>query len=184
MELEILHALQGIRSGLLDSIMLAITTLGDAGILWILTGVLLLAVPAVRDEKVEHVKMRRIMGACILLAITLNFICSNLIIKNIVQRARPYQVDPSVIPLVYPSEYSFPSGHTSSSFAAACSIFFRHKKAGIVALVLAAMIAFTRLYLFVHFPTDILGGIVFGIIWAVVAKICVDKYMEKKQKID
>ena len=180
MEFEILHALQGIRSELLDSIMLAITTLGDAGILWIATGLLLL-IPAVGKESAEHVKLRRKMGICILLSLTLNFICGNLIIKNIVRRARPYQIDTSVIPLIYPSEYSFPSGHTSASFAAACAIFLNHKKSGIAAFAMAALIAFTRLYLFVHYPTDILGGMVLGIISAIVVNILYKKYMSKRE---
>ena len=182
MEFEILHALQGIRSELLDSIMLVITTLGDAGILWISTGVLLLAIPAVGKENAEHVKFRRMMGICMLLSLALNFICGNLIIKNIVQRPRPYTIDTSVVPLIFPSEYSFPSGHTSSSFAAACAIFMYHKKSGIAAFIVAAMIAFSRMYLFVHYPTDILGGIVLGTVSAIIVKYGMKKFMESREK--
>ena len=184
MDFEILHALQGIRTELLDSIMLALTTLGDGGVLWITTGVLLLAIPAVGKEQAEHVRMRRTMGICILLSLLLNLICGNLIIKNIVKRPRPYQVDTSVIPLIFPSEYSFPSGHTSSSFAAACAIFLHNKKAGIAAFVVAAVIAFTRLYLFVHYPTDVLGGMILGIICAIIVnygvKKLISRYEQKK----
>lgn len=182
MEFEILHALQGMRSELLDSIMLAITTLGDAGALWIATGLLLIAVPAVGKEKAEHVKMRRVMGVCVLLSLLLNFICGNLILKNIFRRPRPYMVDTSVVPLIFPSEYSFPSGHTSSSFAAACAIFLNNKKAGIAAFIMAAMIGFTRLYLFVHYPTDILGGIILGIVCAIIVKLGVDRFIDKNRE--
>lgn len=180
MELDFLHALQGIHNDTLDSIMLAITSLGDGGVLWIVTALLLLVIPAVGKEKKEHVKMRRLMGISMILSLLLNLICGNLIIKNLVQRPRPYQVDTSVIPLIYPSEYSFPSGHTSSSFTAACSIFLYHKRAGIAAFVVAAMIAFTRLYLFVHYPTDILGGIILGVVCAIIVRYAVKKYIEPK----
>lgn len=180
MEFEILHALQDLHSNVLDKIMLLITTLGDAGLLWIGTGLLLIFVPAIGKEDKEHVKMRKIMGISMLLSLLINFICGNLIIKNIVQRPRPYVVDTSVVPLIFPSEYSFPSGHTSSSFTAACAIFLNHKKAGIVAFIMAAMIAFTRLYLFVHYPTDILGGIVLGITCAFIVRWLVRKYIEPK----
>lgn len=180
MELEILHALQDIRSELLDSVMLAVTTLGDGGVLWIITGVLLLAVPAVKKESNEHVKMRNMMAICMFFALILNYICGNLVIKNIVQRPRPYKIDTSVIPLITPSEYSFPSGHTSSSFAAACAIFLYHRRAGIVAFMMAALIAFSRMYLFVHYPTDILGGIVLGIACAVIVRFCMEKAMKKR----
>ncbi len=182
MELEILHAIQGIRSELLDSIMLAITTLGDIGILWIVTGILLLAIPAIGKEDEKHVKMRRKMGICMLLAMLLNLICGNLVLKNLVQRPRPSWIDTSVVPLISPHDYSFPSGHTSASFAAACSIFMYNKKSGIVAYIVASLIAFSRMYLFVHFPTDILGGIVLGTACAIVVKYCLEKYLSNKEK--
>ena len=184
MELEFLHAIQGIRSELLDSIMLAITTLGDAGILWIVTGVILLAVPAVGKEEASHVQMRRKMGLCMLFAMLLNLICGNLILKNLIQRPRPSWVDTSVVPLISPTDYSFPSGHTSASFAAACSIFLYHKKSGIAAFVVATMIAFSRMYLFVHFPTDILGGIVLGVTCAIIVKYCAEKFIWNRAKKD
>ena len=166
MELELLHALQGLHNEVLDSVMLSITTLGDSGMLWIVTGVSLLLVPAVGKESREHVRMRRTMGIHLLISLLLGLLFGNILLKNIVRRPRPFQVDTGVIPLITPGEYSFPSGHTTSSFAAACSIYFHNKRAGIVAFVMAAWIAFTRMYLFVHYPTDILGGIVLGVLCA------------------
>ena len=182
MELEILHTIQGIRSELLDDIMLAITTLGDMGILWIVTAILLLAVPAIGKEDAEHLKMRRMMGICMLVAMVLNLICGNLILKNLVQRPRPSWVDTSVVPLITPKDYSFPSGHTSASFAAACSIFLYHKKSGIAAFAVAGLIAFSRMYLFVHYPTDILGGMLLGIVCAFIARIIILRIVEKRVK--
>jgi undecaprenyl-diphosphatase len=70
-----------------------------------------------------------------------------------------------LIPLLIeaPTDYSFPSGHTIASFEAATVLLIRHKKWGIMAMVLAVLIAFSRLYLYVHYPTDVLSSIVLGI---------------------
>ena len=83
MEIEILHGLQSWHNDVLDQIMLFITSLGDGGVLWITTSVLLLAVPRIGKESSEHMNVRRIMGISMLLSLLLNFICGNLIIKNI-----------------------------------------------------------------------------------------------------
>ena len=166
MELEILHALQGLHNEVLDSIMLFITTLGDSGMLWIVTGALLLLIPAIGQESREHLHMRRRMGVNILVSLLLGLLFGNLLLKNLIKRPRPFQVDTGVVPLILPGEYSFPSGHTTSSFAAACSIYLHNKKAGAAAFVMAALIAFSRMYLFVHYPTDILGGILLGVLCA------------------
>ncbi len=179
-EFEFLHALQNLHNDVLDELMLFITTLGDVGLLWIVTGILLAVVPGIGKESKEHLKTRRIMGICILLSIALNFLLSNLVVKNIIQRPRPYSVDLSLIPKIIPSEYSYPSGHTSSSFAAATSIYMVNKRAGGVAFAVAAIIAFTRMYFGVHYPTDIIGGIVMGISCAIAVKAMVDRVMKEK----
>lgn len=176
-ELDFLHALQSIHNDVLDAIMLFITRLGDGGFIWIVIGLLLLIVPSVGKESKEHLKQRRKAGLMILLSLALTSICVNAVLKNVVQRPRPFHVDTSVIPLIFPSGYSFPSGHTASAFAAATAIFLYRKKAGIVAFVLAAIIAFTRMYLFVHYPTDIIGGIVVGVICACIVNKLVKSYL-------
>lgn len=174
-EFDILHAIQSIRSDVLDSIMLFITRLGDAGVVWIIMGILLLAIPAVGRESKEHLKERRMAGLMLLLSMLLTLLCVNIALKNIVQRLRPFQVDTSVTPLIFPGETSFPSGHTAHGFTAATAIFLYRKKAGIAAYILASVIAFSRMYLFVHFPTDILGGTVAGILCALVVNYCFKK---------
>lgn len=85
-------------------------------------------------------------------------------IKNLVARPRPFQVlgDASMLIIPPPAEFSFPSGHTMHGFAAAAMVFLHNRKAGTAALLMAVVIAFSRMYLFVHFPTDILGGVVIG----------------------
>ena len=94
-------------------------------------------------------------------------------------RERPCWIDTSVALLIEnPHDYSFPSGHTYSSIAAATAILLRNKKGGAVAMVLALLIAFSRMYLFVHFPTDILASLVLGVITAVIAHWLTERYYD------
>ena len=99
---------------------------------------------------------------CFLLgaALILDGIFCNLLLKNLVRRIRPCDINDAIRLLIpYPSDYSFPSGHTAVSFAAASALYFAGEKyLWKAALVLAAFIAFSRMYLYVHYPTDILGG--------------------------
>ncbi len=159
MDFQILYALQGIHTPLLDKVMVFFTNLGDAGALWIVIGLLCLA----------RKKTRR-LGVAIAIALLLTLFVGEIGIKNLVARSRPCWIDPSVPLLIrVPKDYSFPSGHTATAFSAAFCILATSKKWGVVALVVAALIAFSRLYLFVHFPTDVLGGILVAAVYAVVA---------------
>lgn len=152
-EFEWLYALQDIHNPILDKIMVVVSTIGNAGIFWILVGLLLL-IP----------KRYRKGGLQMLMAMALAFIVGNLILKNVIARERPCWIDPSVALLVAsPSDYSFPSGHSMNGFAGAVSLLCIDRRLGIPAVVLAAVIAFSRLYLFVHFPTDVLVGTAVGI---------------------
>ena len=93
---------------------------------------------------------------------------------------RPCAVDTGVtLKIPFPSEYSFPSGHTSNGFAGAVTIFSYYRKAGILSLLVAAIIAFSRLYFFVHYPTDILGGMVLGTLDAVLAVYIVKRLEDR-----
>lgn len=154
MELQFLYTLQELHNPILDKIMIFITNLGNAGIFWICLGLLLLVIPKTRK-----------CGICMLLAMALTFILGNLILKNVVARPRPFTVATEIaLKIPQPGEYSFPSGHTMNAFSGATTIFLFYRKPGVAALVLAALIAFSRMYLFVHYPTDILGGVVLGIV--------------------
>lgn len=158
MEFEILYWIQQLRTPALDGIMTAVTFLGDGGWFWIALGTALFAVPRTRRT-----------GAAMLISLAAGFILGNLILKNAVARQRPCWLDPMVALLIEsPSDYSFPSGHSLASFEGAVSILLYHKKWGIAAVVLAALIACSRLYLFVHFPTDVLAGSLLGILIAVI----------------
>ena len=149
----ILHWIsENLVSETLTSIMRFITTLGDDGLIWIILGLLCLLRPSTRK-----------CGFSILIALLFSLLFNNLILKSLVARARPFLQYSDLMPLIEPpSGYSFPSGHSSSSFAAAFAWFMHNKKNGIAVLVFAALIAFSRLYVCVHFPTDVLCGSLFG----------------------
>jgi len=141
----------------LDTVMPAITLLGDAGIFWIALAVALLLFP----------KTRRV-GLGMAFALLMGLLLCNLMLKPLCQRPRPYdyqyEVFGKLIPLIIERQhdFSFPSGHTIASFEAAGVIALNNKRWGIAALVLACLIAFSRLYLYVHYPTDVLASIVLG----------------------
>lgn len=141
----------------LDTVMPAITLLGDAGIFWIALAVMCLFFPKYR-------KMGLSMGLSLLIGV---LIC-NVTLKPLVGRIRPYDYQWEVfgkeIPLLIEAQhdFSFPSGHTIASFEAAVAITLHNKKLGIPALILASLIAFSRLYLYVHYPTDVLASVILG----------------------
>jgi undecaprenyl-diphosphatase len=132
-----------------------VTWLGDGGKIWILSAVILL-IP----------KKTRQTGLLALLSLLICNIATNNIFKHVFARPRPFQIIDTLVPLIKkPVSYSFPSGHTSSSFSAAWVYYKKLPgKYGIPAMILAGMIAFSRIYLGVHYPSDILGGILLAYI--------------------
>ena len=151
-ELSYLHTLQNFSNPIIDKIMVLLSMLGNAGVIWILAAVILLISKKYRKTGIQMIA-----------AMLITFIIGNLILKNVIHRPRPYVVDPMLIPrVVKPLEYSFPSGHTMNGVTAALTMYFGEKRIGIPALILAVLIAFSRIYNLVHFPTDIIGGIVIG----------------------
>lgn len=162
---------ENIRNPVLTPVMKAVTHLGDAGIFWILLTVALLCF-----------KKTRRAGLVSAAALVLSLVVNNLCLKNLVDRTRPYELIEGLKILVSkPGDASFPSGHSGASFAAATAIFqCVPRKYGIPLLVLAALIALSRLYVGVHFPTDVLAGTVIGILLGLAAKrLC--EYWEKKR---
>ena len=155
MEIQILDWLQKLHTPVLDKIMCLITRLGDAGILWILLAAVLLLIPKTRKG-----------GLILAGALVVDALLCNVILKPLVARIRPYDVNTAVQLLVSkPVDYSFPSGHTVASFASVVALFMAEEgKLWKPALVLAVLIAFSRLYLYVHYPTDVLGGLILGLI--------------------
>ena len=153
LEFSILYFLQELHTPFLDRFMTAVTSLGDKGWFFIVLGVVLFCMRKTRK-----------VGLAVLLSLAAGALIGNVFIKNIVMRDRPCWIDESVQLLIHsPKDFSFPSGHTLASFEAAVSVFLYNRKWGIALLILALLIALSRLYLFVHFPTDVLSGMALGI---------------------
>ena len=161
-----------LRQDWLTPVMIWITRLGNAGMVWIALPAILLLLPKTR--KVGCMSALALIGALVV---------DNLILKNLVARIRPYEVIDGLNRLIEAQkDYSFPSGHTGSSFASAVVCFLElPKKYGIPILILAILIAFTRLYVGVHYPTDVLAGVIIGIMLAFAARYVCSKKMAKEQ---
>lgn len=167
-ELAILDFVQEhLRCEFLDWLLPKITLLANAGIFWILLTIFLLCFRRCRTWGVE---MAFALLACLLLG--------NLLLKPWIARVRPYDVNTTVqLLLKPPTDYSFPSGHTYSSFAAATVLMFHKKSWGLAALALAALIAFSRIYLYIHYPTDVLAGLIMGVLLGCAAHFAVQKWL-------
>lgn len=174
-ELKILDWFQTLHTPVLDKFMTSVTKLGNAGIFWIILTVLFLLIP----------KMRK-TGVVMAAALIIDLLLCNVLLKNFVARTRPYDVNTGIQLLVAKlRDYSFPSGHTAASFASATALYFAgEKKLWKPALMLACLIAVSRLYLYVHYPTDVLGGVVIGIIAGYLGyrlvKVLEDKFSRMK----
>ncbi len=139
-----------------DNIMIFCSKLGNWGSIWLVVAIIMLF----------NKKYRRfgIMALCVLLLSTL--IAENLM-KPLIARPRPFITDPTLSLLITaPHGFSFPSGHAMSAFAAATIFYYAHHRLGVCAYILAALIAFSRLYLNLHYPSDIICGAIFGALLA------------------
>lgn len=170
-EIQILDFLQKFRTPAGDAVIPLITKLGDKGIIWILLAAVLLLIPKTRKT-----------GVILTAALCVDLILCNGILKNLFARVRPFDVNTSVQLLIpKPADFSFPSGHTAASFASASALYFAgEKKLWKPVLALAVIIAFTRLYLYVHYPTDILGGMAVGIVAGYVGYWIAAKWENRK----
>lgn len=138
--------------GLLDLLMPKLTMLGDGGAVWLLAAGGMLCTRKYRRQ-----------GLILLAALAAGVLVGNVCLKNLIARPRPCWLDNSVRLLVSsPTDYSFPSGHTLSSAIGAAVLTKTDRRFGWAAIPIAAVIAFSRLYLFVHYPSDILAGAVLG----------------------
>ena len=158
------------RSELLDLFFLGLTKLAGSYVqLWVFVGIFLLLF-----------KKTRRLGAAILLSYAAVNLIGQLFLKNLFFRPRPCHVD-TAFPLLVPTPVStsFPSTHSGTSFAAAACVFRYNKKAGTAVYILAALIAFSRMYLFLHFPTDILAGAILGIVLGNISARFCDRYFDR-----
>ena len=162
-DLPILDWIQAnLQSPLMDKIMPIITLFGAGGIFWIAWSVLLILIPKTRRTGLG-------MGFALLMGL----IVCNIILKPGVARPRPYDMQAElgvVIDLLVKRshDFSFPSGHTIASFEASVVLLMNSKKMGIPAFILAILVSFSRLYLYVHYPTDVLVSVVLGTLFALI----------------
>ena len=158
-ELQILDFIQyHLRSSIMDGIMKAVSLAGTAGFIWILIAVLLF-IP--KKTRIDSISMS--------IAVVIGVVLCSIVIKPLAARLRPCDVNSAVQLLIArPHDYSFPSGHTTAAFAAAACLFFCRSRLWPFLMLFAVIMAFSRLYLYVHFPTDVLAGCVLGFIcgWA------------------
>ena len=154
-------------SPFMDKVMVTITSTGNLGLIWIFTAVILLVSSRYNDERSR-------IGYGILIALLLSIMIGNLLIKNIAKRNRPFFHKNYKLLIKQPWDYSFPSGHTLASFAAATVFFYTNPNVGLVALVYAFLIALSRLYLRVHFFTDVFFSMFLGIGLGVLAMALYD----------
>ncbi len=178
-DLPILDWIQAnLQSGFLDTVMPIITLFGDGGIFWIACAVILLLIP----------KTRRI-GLGMAFALIMGLVVCNMTLKPLVARIRPYDLQSDLgvtIKLLIDAQhdFSFPSGHTIASFEACTVLMLGNRKLGIPATLLAILIAFSRLYLYVHYPTDVITSVVLGTLFGIIGWWLASKIPMKKGKFE
>ncbi|HIT35383.1 MAG TPA: phosphatase PAP2 family protein, partial [Candidatus Faecousia intestinavium] len=173
-DLPILDWIQAnLKSDLLDTLMPIITLFGDGGVFWIAIAVLLLCIPKTRK-----------IGLGMGFALLMGLVVCNITLKPLVGRIRPYDLQEQLgvtIPLLTDRmhDYSFPSGHTIASFEASVVLLKNNKWMGIPAVILAVLIAFSRLYLYVHYPTDVIFSVFAGILFAFLGDALANKVVTR-----
>ncbi len=160
---------ENLRCSFLDGFMKFITLFGESGIFFICIALCML-----------FFKKTRKTGIMLSISLIIGLIVCNITLKPLIARPRP-DVLTGLMPLIErPTDFSFPSGHTVAAFEAATVFMLRDKRVGIPFLVLAVLIAMSRLYLHVHYPTDIIGGIILGSISGIIAVKSVNWFCTKK----
>lgn len=171
-EFAFLDWLQQFHNPVLDALAVFLNYAGEHGEIWIAFTLLLLLFRRTRKA-----------GCAMATALVLYLVAGDCILKPLFARPRPCDIRPEMLTLVArPHGWSFPSGHTASGFAAAFALWRQNRKLGVPALWLAALIGFTRMYLYVHFPTDILGGIALGLALGACGAVLADKVSNKWAK--
>lgn len=174
LDFAILNWIQtNLRCVFLDHLMPLVTLYAEHGILLIGIGILLLLF-----------RSRRVCGAAVLTGLTSGLLIGNILLKNLIARQRPCWINTDLDMLVsIPTDYSFPSGHTLHCFIMATVLLHYDRRLGIPALMMAILVAFSRLYLYVHYPTDVLAGAALGIGIGLLTTAVFDRAMKlEKQK--
>ncbi len=167
-EFAFLDWLQQYRTPVMDALAVFFNNYGEHGEIWIVLTLVLLAFRRTRKA-----------GISMAVALVLYLVTGDYILKPIFNRARPCDVNSAMQILVArPGGSSFPSGHTASAFAASVALFLHHRRAGIAVLLTSLFIGFTRMYLYVHFPSDVAAGIVLGVALGFAAKYLTDHFVK------
>ena len=173
MEMTLLQLIQSWHNPVLDKIMVVVFNdfVGAKGEIWVILGLILFLIP----------KTRR-CGICVLVSYLLAYFIGDGILKELIGRVRPCNADPSV-PLIVKrhSSYSCPSVHSMLAFASAVSVFMSNKKSGIFTLVFAALIGFSRMYFFVHYPTDVLFGALLGTLIGLCSSLLIEREISSRK---
>ena len=183
-DLPVLDWIQAnLKSAVMDTVMPIITVFGDAGIFWMVIAALLFIIPKTRKT-----------GLGMAIAMMIGLIVCNITLKPLVARIRPYDLQLQEFGITIQllgdkmHDFSFPSGHTIASFEAAVVMLKNSKKLGIPAMILAVLISFSRLYLYVHYPTDVIASIILGTLFALIgnalAGLIAPKRFGKKGKYE
>lgn len=158
----------------LDIFLGILTYMGNGGAVWIAVTIFMLIS-----------KNHRRLGIVMAIGLIFCLLTGNILLKNLVARDRPFIVNTDIIPIISPpSGYSFPSGHSYSSFMAAAILSKYSRRLAAAAIPGAVLIAFSRLYFYVHFPTDVLIGSVMGIVFGlVIYKLCEGRILNRENNI-
>lgn len=163
-ELRFLESFHDVLScDFMDRLMVLLSWLGDGGLVWLLLCLILLIRPQTRR-----------LGLSMALSLAFELVSCSLL-KLIVARPRPFTIERDFVLLVDPpADWSFPSGHTAASFAAAAALRDAGWKVTLPTSILAGLIALSRLYLFVHYPSDVVAGLVLGLACGWLGRHCTD----------
>lgn len=168
------YIIDNIHNDVITSIMSVITASGNNGLIWILIAVIFITF-----------KKTRKIGITMSLSLVIIFITVNVIIKPFIGRARPFEVNTHILNnmlIELPGDSSFPSGHTAAAFAAATAVFCCNRKYGVFLLAPAFLMGLSRLYFAVHFPTDVIGGVIIGTAVGIISyKISVNFFKKYKK---
>ncbi len=174
-ELGILDSIQKFfKCDFLDTVMPLITKLGDGGIFWIIVALIMIITKKYRKTGI-------MMGVALLTGL---LVC-NLTLKPLISRVRPFNIPgadfEALIDLKTVKDKSFPSGHTVACFESATVLLINNKRLGIAAIIIAVLVAFSRLYLYVHYPTDVLFGALIGTAIGILSCFIVNKIINRKK---
>ena len=159
---HVLELLRGPYFSITDQFLPFLSHLGDMGAVWLILALLLLLSKSTRKASLA-----------IFCALIFSLLLNNIGLKNLFERDRPCQIDGVLIDLICPADASFPSGHAASSFASAFAVWFLNdlklKPLSLLMIALASAIAYSRIFLNVHYPSDCLAGLFVGLLcgyWA------------------